>query len=124
MITIFYRNYPYSPLASVFSALSMLFGVLFAVAGVAVFINGGTGEKVAGIVLVLLGALCLYEFFAHKIADRISQKYSKRNIETKARFALNYCRQHPEAYDELVIVNQAFAQKYIRDETGRIVRRK
>ena len=75
MITIFYRNYPYSPLASVFSALSMLFGVLFAVAGVAVFINGGTGEKVAGIVLVLLGALCLYEFFAHKIADRISQKY-------------------------------------------------
>lgn len=124
MIPIFYRNYPYAPLATLFSGLSMLFGAMLVFGGIAMFLNEGVGEKIAGVVMILLGALCLYEFFTHKIADKISHKYSKKNIETKAGYALQYCRQHPESYDYLVSVNQAFAQKYVRNEEGKIVRRK
>ncbi|MBR3354634.1 MAG: hypothetical protein IKG47_04670 [Oscillospiraceae bacterium] len=124
MIPIFYRNYPYAPLATFFSAMSMFLGAVCAFGGLALVLNRGVGEKIAGVVMILLGAACLYEFFTHKIADNIAQKHTKKNIETKARFALNYCRQHPEAYDYLVSVNQAFAQKYIRQEDGKIVKRK
>lgn len=124
MIPIFYRNYPYAPLATLFSAMSMLFGAMLSVIGLVLFFNRGVGEKIAGIIMFALGVLCLYEFFTHKIADKISQKYTKKNIETKAGFALQYCRQHPESYDYLVSVNQAFAQKYVRNEEGKIVKRK
>ncbi|MDO5139670.1 MAG: hypothetical protein Q4D71_14570 [Oscillospiraceae bacterium] len=124
MIPIFYRNYPYAPLATLFSAMSMFFGALLALGGVVMILNPGVGEKIGGVVMLLLGIASLYEFFTHKIADKISQKYTKKNIETKARYALNYCRQHPESYDYLVSVNQAFAQKYVRQEDGKIVRRK
>lgn len=124
MIPIFYRNYPYAPLATLFSAMSMLFGAVLSVGGVVLFLNKSVGEKISGVLVLALGVLCLYEFFTHKIADKISQKYTRRNIETKAGYALQYCRQHPEAYDYIVSVNQAFAQKYVRNEEGKIVRRK
>ncbi|MBQ8995934.1 MAG: hypothetical protein IJ091_08970 [Oscillospiraceae bacterium] len=124
MIPIFYRNYPYAPLATLFSAFSMLLGAVFAFGGLALVLGRGVGTKIAGVLLIALGALCLYEFFTHKIADKISAKYSKKNIETKAGYALQYCRQHPESYEYLVSVNEQFAKKYVRQEDGKIVRRK
>ena len=92
----FYKNYPYSPLATLISAVANVFAVLFAVGGIAMIASG----------------LRLANY-----------GWSEKNIRTKPRYALQYCRQHPEAYAELAKLNPAFGEKYMVGENGKIVKR-
>ena len=117
---ILYRNYPYSPLATIFSAFSFMFAALGIVGAIALFKESILGAVILG----AIGLACGYEYFTHKIADSIARKYGKRNIETKARYGRMYVVQHPEQYDYIVSVNEAFANNFVRNEEGRIVRKK
>ena len=119
MIPIIYRTYKYSPLATLFSAFSFLFALMFILGGIGVF----SESKVGAVIMLLLGAVCAYEVFAHKLADKIAAKNGKKNIETKAKYGFRYLQEHPESYDYIVSVNEAFNQKYVRLDDGQIAKR-
>ena len=128
MIFFFYRNYPYAPGATTISAFANLLALLSAVGAIACI--GGFFTQNAKNVLLLLGgvalgalAVFLFLYVGRKLTDQIAEKETKKNLRTKARFAYNYCRQHPEAYETLKAENPDFAAKYTRDETtGKLVK--
>ena len=118
---ILYRNYTYSPLATLFSAFSFLFAAGGIIGAIAMF-----SESIIGAVLLaVIGFLCAYEYFTHKIADNIARKNGKKNIETKARYGKMYVEENPAQYEYVASKNEAFAKKYVLDEaTGKVVKRK
>ena len=117
---ILYRNYTYSPLATLFSAFSFLFAAGGIIGAIAMF-----SESIIGaILLAVIGFLCAYEYFTHKIADSIARKNGKKNIETKAGYGRMYVQQYPDQYERIAAINEAFNKKFVRDENGTIVRRK
>ena len=67
------------------------------------------------------GALILGDIAA-SIKDKMAEKEGDLNIRTKAAYALMYCNQNPEAYDQLIQENPAFAAKYEKNEEGKIVK--
>lgn len=121
---IFYRNYKYSPLATMMSALTFAFGAMMLIGGAALVLGKADGSLIGGVILLVIGALFGYEFFTHKLTDKVAEKNGKKNIESKARYGLLYCNEHPESYEYILSVNEAFAKKYVRQEDGKIVKRK
>ena len=118
---IFYRQYKYSILATLFSAMSFTFGALGLFSAYMAFVDH---SYIGALILAAIGVLCGYEYFTHKIADKIAAKNGKKNIETKANFGKMYVLEHPEQYDYILSVNEAFAKKFVRNEEGKIVKRK
>ena len=131
MFTVFYKSYPCAPAATLCSALcscGALLSVIGAIALVGGFFASGTIHHqiwalLVGLVLAALAAF-LYLVVYRKAIPAMAEKQTQNNIRTKADAAYLFCQSNPEAYDELRAVNPAFAQKYERDETGRIRRRK
>lgn len=119
MITVFYRNYPYSPLATLLSVCTSLFAMLFAVFAVVCILQKTLVYILAAILLAGIAAF-LWLYVYRRLIDRLAEKWSEQNIRTKPRFAALYCREHPEAYGELCAQNAEFAQKYRLDENGKL----
>ena len=126
MIPIFYRSYPYAPKATMISALSYVGMFLTAVGGIVCFALSRENWLLIPLGILLIGAAVFFGIvsFGHKYTDRLAQEETDRNIRTKASFARNYCRAHPEAYEWLQAQNPDFAMKYVRNEEGKIVKRK
>ncbi|MBQ4288496.1 MAG: hypothetical protein II749_00860 [Clostridia bacterium] len=124
---IFYKNYTYAPRATFISVLFSLLAFLLAVCGVMLFVQGINDKKYLECVFAVIlaaGAVVSYIFGSVKLSKKIAQKDGVKNIYSKAKYALIFLRQHPEAYDDIVRKNQDFAAKYFRDETGKIVKKK
>ena len=125
MITLFYKMYTYAPKATCVSVISSLASI-FAFIGAIACIYVVSGPVLNWVLAVLLFALAVFLFVycSRKLPDKLSEKESEKNITTRARYALIYCKEHPEAYETLVAQNKDFAGKYMRNETGKIVKRK
>lgn len=115
-----YRYYPYSPLATLLSLLTTLGAVLAAVFGVLLLSDK---HIIVGVLLIVLGAF-LYLYVELKLVDRLGQKWSEENIRTKPATAFRYCRQHPEAFEQLCAENPAFAEEYEMNEKGKVVKKR
>lgn len=102
----FYKYYTFSPLATLCSVGINLAAALFAVFGIAKF----TDNAIVGAVLVIIG-LFLYFYVGNVIPEKVAEKNGRKNIETKANYALTYCIQNPGAVAEIMEVNEKFAQK-------------
>ena len=131
MFTVFYKSYPCAPAATLCSALCSCGALLSAIGAIALvggfFASGSINHEIwALLVGLLLAALAVFLYFVvyRKVIPAMAEKQTQNNIRTKADAAYLFCQSNPEAYDELRAVNPAFAQKYERDETGRIRRRK
>ena len=112
---IFYKNYQYAPIATLVSGLSSVLAVCAVIGGLALFgIRGGSA-------LIALAAF-LFFYCSRTLPDKMSEKESDKNIRTKASYALMYCKENPEAYDQLIAENMDFARKYIRNNEGKIVK--
>lgn len=120
---IFYKSYQYAPIATLVSGLSSALAVCAVLGGLALFgIRGGSALKmVGGVVLIALAAF-LFFYCSRTLPDKMSEKESEKNIRTKASYALMYCKENPEAYDQLIAENMDFARKYIRNNEGKIVK--
>jgi len=132
---IFYKSYPYAPKATLYSALSSIFAY-FAIIFGAVNVYGGffgdlskglfadANKIVVGVIGLLLLGLGLFSFFYlyKKVIPAKAEKESEENIRTKASFGYMYCKNFPEEYERIRAVNADFAEKYQRDETGKIVK--
>lgn len=123
MIPIFYRNYPYAPLTTLLSAFSIILAVP---AVIGAFYFGTQIPKnplmLLPCVLSALLAVGLLIVAFGKVLDGLAAKEGEKNIRTKARFAYQYCREHPEAYASLAAENEAFARKYTMNEHGKLVK--
>ena len=106
----FYKNYTFSPLATLCSVGINLVAALFAIFGIAKF----TDNVVVGVILVII-ALVLYFYVGKVIPDKVAETNGRKNIETKANYALTYCMQNPGAVAEIMEVNEKFAQKMRTD---------
>ena len=124
-MVIFYKNYPFSPLATLISALANVVG-LFAAIGAIFLITLVRSNAAILIPAVLLAALAVFliVYVGRKMTDKLSEKWSDQNIRTKPRFAYQYCMQHPEAYQQLAEINPEFGAKYMINEKGKIAKRK
>lgn len=123
---IFYKSYPFAPKASVLSALSAC-GAYLCVIGAICLIALGAAKSFLWIVLgvvLLAGAAALYLLVYRKIVPRKAKAETETNVKTKGSFAAMYCRQHPDAYEQLMQTNPDFAQKYTKNEAGKIVKKK
>ncbi len=123
---LFYKSYPYAPKASLLSALSAC-GSYLLVIGAICMVALGVQKSFLWIlpaIAILAGAAALYFLVYRKIVPEKARAETERNIKTKASFAAMYCRQHPEAYEELMRVNPDFAAKYTLNENGRVVKQK
>ena len=118
-----YRNYPYAPKATFFSAGMSLIAVIALVIAIAQ-LSMIKNSAFHIIPAVLCGAAAYFFFFelGRKKADKMAEKEGDLNIRTKAAYALMYCSQNPEAYDQLIQENPAFAAKYEKNEEGKIVK--
>ena len=123
---VFYKSYPYAPKATILSALAAIGTYLGVIGAIALFAAGFKGMLwmvFVGIAL-LAGSAALYFVIYRKIVPEKAKVETEQNIATKANFAAMYCKQHPEAYDELIKTNPDFAAKYIRNEAGKIVKQR
>lgn len=128
---IVYKSYPYAPGATLCSALCSAGTLLSAIGAIALivgfFVEGSVYHEAWALIFgLLLAGLAVFLYFIvyRKKIPAMAERQSEKNIRTKAASALLYCQQHPEAYEELRSVNPAFAEKYERNETGKIVKRK
>ena len=125
-MTIFYKSYPYAPKATALSALCSCVCFLAVVGAICMIALGAANSFlwiVLGVVL-LAGAAALYFLVYRKAIPRKAREETQKNIATKGSFAAMYCRQHPDAYEQLMQTNPDFAQKYTRNEKGKIVKQK
>ncbi|MBO5164236.1 MAG: hypothetical protein J6B75_07330 [Ruminococcus sp.] len=106
----FYKYYTFSPLATLCSVGINLAAALFAVFGIAQF----SDNVIVGVILVAVG-LFLYFYVGKVIPDKVAEKNGRKNIETKANYALTYCIQNPAAVAEIMEVNEKFDQKMRTD---------
>jgi hypothetical protein len=109
---IFYRNYPYAPKATIFSALMSCLALLSAFGAIAMFVM--MNENIILVVPALLFiALALFAFFylSHTVADKMAEKETENNIKTKPLYANMYCQQHPDMYESLLEDNPKFAEE-------------
>ena len=118
----FYKSYPYAPSMTLCSALTMLGTILCVCFGIVLIINLSV-LSVIGVLIAALGAF-LYFYVYRKIIPEKAEDITKKNIETKVGFALQYCRANPQDYEAIAAVNQEFAAKYERNEDGKIIKRK
>ena len=118
-----YRNYPYAPKATIFSAAMSLIAVIALVIAIAQ-ISMIKNSALHIIPAIICGVAAYFFFFelGRKKADKMAEKETDLNIRTKASYALMYCNQNPEAYDQLIQENPAFAAKYEKNEEGKIVK--
>ncbi len=123
---IFYKSYTYAPRATLISALFSLLSLMCAIIGIMLFVQSINDKAIPGCVLgaiIALAAIPAYIFGSVRLSKKIAEKDGKKNIMTKARYALMFVRQHPEAYDMLAKENADFAAKYVKDQNGKIVKR-
>ena len=74
-----------------------------------------------GIVFTAL-AFFLFFYVSMKLSKRVGEADSERNIRTKVSYALKYCKKRPEMFYQIASENKAFAEKYTRNENGKIVK--
>ncbi|MBQ8959706.1 MAG: hypothetical protein IJ071_00595 [Ruminococcus sp.] len=118
-----YRNYPYAPKATAFSGFMSAFAVIALVIAIAqVTMIGESPLHIIPTIICGAAAYFLYFELGRKKADKMAEKETDINIRTKANYALMYCRQNPEAYDQLIQENADFAAKYEKNEEGKIVK--
>ncbi len=123
---IFYKSYPYAPKASLFSALCAMVSYLAligAVVCVAFGVKGNALLIVLGVALLAVAGV-VYFLVYRKLIPEKAKAESRKNIATKGSFAAMYCRQHPEAYEQLMQTNADFAARYTKNEKDKIVRKK
>ena len=123
---IFYKRYPYSPKATLISAACSLFALMLVIIGV-MLVKESLADKnyVSCIIGVLIAAAAVpvHIFGSNRLSKKIADKDGLKNIKTKAKYAKLFVQSHPEAYDQLIRENAAFAKKYVRDANGKIVKR-
>lgn len=125
IIRLFYRYYPYSGLATFISVISNIAAIITFFTGLYMLLvleNRTLGIPL-GIFFMLITAF-LFIFVGRILTDRLSEKWSRKNIETKVFTALAYCQENPEEYEQVATVNTKFAEKYMKNEKGKIVKRK
>ena len=124
-MVIFYKSYRYSPKATIVSALGSVGALLLVICGIALIASaeGNFGMIAAGIALAAL-AVFVFIYVSRKLPDKIAAKDGPKNIRTKAGYALQYVREHPDQYDAIRAANPAFAEKYTRNADGKIVKNK
>lgn len=123
-MTLFYRYYRYSGLATFISIMAnilSLVAILAAAYALLAVENRALGIPL-GIVLAAL-AVFLFVYVGRKLTDKLAAKWGEKNVQTKVGIAYEYCHDHPEEYERVAAMNPKFAQKYMRDETRAIVKR-
>ena len=122
----FYKSYPYAPKATALSGLcsgACFLAVIGAICLIALGVQRSLLWILPGVVL-LAGAAALYFLVYRKLIPEKAKAETEKNIATKGSYAAMYCHQHPEAYEQLMQANPDFAQKYTKNEKGRIVKKK
>ena len=125
MIPIFYKNYPYAPVASLVSGFSNAFAFISAIGAILCILQVKTSIVYLLVALLLAGlAAFLFLYVSRKLVDQMAEKETDKNIRTKPRFAYSYCLAHPEEYEHLAQINPEFGQKYEINENGKCAKRK
>ena len=119
---IFYKYFPYSPLATILSLCCTLGGALALVFAINLFLNPSPLGIVAAVLLAAVGVFLFYLYF--KKIDEIGGKWSEQNIRTKLNYAIRFCKEHPEAYEELSTLHPELGEKYEINEKGKLVKKK
>ena len=118
-----YKSYRYSPIATFVSGIGSCLVVFLAIAALACFFTCSNNMLLIPLGIVFIaGAVCSWIFIRNKLSQKIANKNSEKNIMTKAVYAYMFCEEHPEAFEELAANNPAFAAKYTRDDSGKIVK--
>ena len=120
-MTLFYRYYRYSGLATLISILANI-GSILAIIGAAYMLLVD-GKYVLGIILAAL-AVFLFVYVGRILTDKLARKWGEKNIATKPHIAKQYCTENPEEYERVAAINQKFAEKYMLGANGKIVKRK
>lgn len=124
-LTLFYRYYRYSGLATLISILANIGAIISALTAAYMFL--AAENRVMGIIVgIITAALALFLFIyvGRKLTDRLAAKWTEKNIRTKPGIAYEYCHDHPEEYERVAGLNPKFASKYRMDENGKIVKKK
>lgn len=74
-----------------------------------------------GIILIIVGVV-IYVLLGLILPGKLSKKEAEKNIRTKAKYGLLYCKSHPEAYENIRVINAEFARVYTKNESGKIVK--
>lgn len=123
----FYKTYPCSKKATTVSVIFSLLAFMFVITGIMLFREAlSDKEYVNCAIAVVIAAvgIPIYIFGSNKLSKKIAEKEGPKNIRTKVGYAHKYVMAHPEAYDWLIKENPAFAAKYVRNESGQIVKRR
>ncbi len=122
---IFYTSYPYAPKASLFSGLANTGAFVSICAGIVLILQfaKNTILVLPGILLIALAAF-LFLYVSRKLVPKYAEKETEINITTKPAFTKMYVQAHPDQYERMCEINPAFAEKFVKDENGKIVKRK
>ncbi|MCD7811057.1 MAG: hypothetical protein LUG91_04290 [Ruminococcus sp.] len=119
----FYRVYKYSNKATLISLLFRLIAFIFGVMAIGLFqADLGIAVRVAGIVIFAALAVYFWVCLSGTLSDKIAEKDFAVKIKTSANVAYLYCKDNPEEFEKIAAENPAFAEKYCKNEKGKIVK--
>ncbi len=118
----FYTNYRYSGLATLVNMFLRLIAIGIILGGLLACLtaDGKIVYIILGIVALILGFICFFK--CRILTDKIAEKDTAKNLRKNVNIALMYVRDNPESYEEICSINAKFAEKYTRDENGKIVK--
>ncbi len=119
----FYKDYKYAPTMTLLSLGVEIVGFIALIAGIALIMQLEVLKIIIGVLLVALAVYIYFDIYKKKIPAK-AEEIGRKNIETKVSFALIYCQSNPDAFEEIAAVNTKFAEKYEKNENGKIVKKK
>ncbi len=126
---IWYNTYRYSNKATLLSAASSLVTYIAVIGAIAMVGSLFVEESALHPALaVVIGIACLalaaasYFGFYRRIPDRVAKNDLDKKLHKNVRFSYQFCKENPEMYEAVREMNPAFAEQYMRNEEGKLVK--
>ena len=119
---IFYKIYQYSVKATACSVVFSLVSLLLAVLAIACFNLSNPVLTVLGVVFFAAAAVFCYIYLSRKLPDKIAEKEFNKKITTNAKFAYRFCKQNSGYFESVAAQNPEFAENYMLNDEGKVVK--
>lgn len=119
---IFYRSYKSSFGLTVLSVCANLMGILAGILGIYFFSELTLGYFLCGLLCFALAAFLII-YVGHVWTDKLADKTFDIKLRNNPNFAASIVRENPDLYESVRAVNPLFAQKFVMNENGKIVKK-
>ena len=116
-----YRSYKNNYGLTVLSVFAKIMGVVVGLLGISFLLERSFVDIVYSLVCFALAAFLII-YIGHIWTDKLAKQSFDKRIRNKPEFAAGIVRDNPDLYEDVCALNPLFAQCYVLDESGKLVK--